>query len=502
MAPNPSEATLFDNPDPYGHTALEEDKDNSDTQEGTVIVRSFDARRLAIDTQTVPARDVFHNVQAAIRPLIAGIQTREQVSELIQNLEDLHQRNADEARRERIMDPPAISKKADLLLLLKVPLRYAAYLQREEIVAAQVGAEKNAKAKAKMTAMANEQCDVIESNDFWTGLETLVDDIEPICYATNINQADRTRADQVLLSFAGVVSKGMCARIEKRWAALDQPFFTFCLILNPYEVLERFGDKAGLNIFVLSAELMTLYRRVQFSAIYFSDSGGGTGDFAPWEANKETFGRDNGNDPMKVWEQLKACPDVVELANFALLLLGLVVNQASNECSFSDLKIKKTRLRNRLGIPKLEKMSKLGSSIRTEHLQEGLIDERKPRNVHDANKAASLISVPRYADVLETADGDGEEETQPKLVKSACLGAQTSPSGRQPATNQQIATRVIQTMKSFPLRGLVVLPKIFPRSLDLLFGGVVLMMELLAAEESDEEPDDGALPGSEDEYTP
>ncbi|KAJ6608989.1 hypothetical protein B0H10DRAFT_2226310 [Mycena sp. CBHHK59/15] len=35
--------------DPYGHTALEEDKDNSDTQEGTVIVRSFDARRLAIE---------------------------------------------------------------------------------------------------------------------------------------------------------------------------------------------------------------------------------------------------------------------------------------------------------------------------------------------------------------------------------------------------------------------------------------------------------------------
>ena len=60
--------------------------------------------------------------------------------------------------------------------------------------------------------------------------------------------------------------------------------------------------------------------------------------------------------------------------------------------------------------------------------------------------------------------------------------------------------------------------KSFPRSLDLLFGGVVpravgkrrpaqftrevLMMELFAAEESDEEPDNGALPGSEDEYTP
>ncbi|KAJ7926417.1 hypothetical protein B0H13DRAFT_1503306, partial [Mycena leptocephala] len=62
-------------------------------------------------TQTVPARDVFHTVQAAFRPLIAGIQTCEQVSELIQSLEDLQCRNADEARREHIMDPPAISHK-------------------------------------------------------------------------------------------------------------------------------------------------------------------------------------------------------------------------------------------------------------------------------------------------------------------------------------------------------------------------------------------------------
>ncbi|KAJ7833514.1 hypothetical protein B0H14DRAFT_2364269 [Mycena olivaceomarginata] len=40
-------------------------------------------------TQTLPARDVFHNVQSAIRPLIAGIQTQEQVTELIQSLETL-----------------------------------------------------------------------------------------------------------------------------------------------------------------------------------------------------------------------------------------------------------------------------------------------------------------------------------------------------------------------------------------------------------------------------
>lgn len=135
------------------------------------------------------------------------------------------------------------------LLELKAPLRHVAYLQRSEIIDAQVGAEKNAKAKAKMIATANKQCDLIENNDFWTGLQTVVDDIEPICYATNINQADRTRADQVLLCFTGLyhhflghsmrrVSQDMCAHIEKHWAALDQPLFVFCLVLNPYEVLE------------------------------------------------------------------------------------------------------------------------------------------------------------------------------------------------------------------------------------------------------------------------
>ncbi|KAJ7793466.1 hypothetical protein B0H14DRAFT_2393480, partial [Mycena olivaceomarginata] len=59
-------------------------------------------------TQTVPARDVFHNVQAAIRPLIAGIQTREQVADLIHNLEGFT------ARQDRIINPPVISHKGRL----------------------------------------------------------------------------------------------------------------------------------------------------------------------------------------------------------------------------------------------------------------------------------------------------------------------------------------------------------------------------------------------------
>ena len=52
-------------------------------------------------------------------------------------------------------------------------------------------------------------------------------------------------------------------------------------------------------------------------------------------------------------------PSIYELADFAMLLLGMAVNQAGLERNFSNLKIKKTRLRNRLPLPKLEKMAKV-----------------------------------------------------------------------------------------------------------------------------------------------
>jgi hypothetical protein len=60
-----------------------------------------------------------------------------------------------------------------------------------------------------------------------------------------------------------------------------------------------------------------------------------------------------------VWEVMLASPDVRELADFAILILGIVVNQGSNERDFSDFKIKKTCLRNRLSFAKTGKMSKV-----------------------------------------------------------------------------------------------------------------------------------------------
>ncbi|KAJ7018009.1 ribonuclease H-like domain-containing protein [Mycena alexandri] len=423
------------------------------------------------------------------------------------------------------------------LLHLRIALRYAVYIHRPEILAAQLGVEKNKKAILKITAQVNTQCDLIEDNTFWTSLERVVDDMEPICYATNINQADRTRPDQVLLTFAGLffhfgrhpnrsVSKGMLARIEKRWAALDQPLFVLCLILNPYEGLGRFGDKSEINVFVLSLELVSLYHRVRSrptasprSAAHiagdrarehelstsFMQYMAGTGPFQAWRANKEQFQTQHPDEPHLVWENFKATDGVKELARFAILLLGLVVNQASTERTFSDCKIKKTRLRNRLGTVKLGKMSKvtliLSSDIRQENLTAGLIHERAARNVHDPAKVSGLLSVPMYADAL---DPDEDEEGKPRsnLVR-------TAGGWRAEEQEEELLANVTDEEESGvdsgpepkaqkPPRK----PKSFFSALPRTFTREALLMQLLAAEESDESPDDGALSGSGDEFEP
>lgn len=51
------------------------------------------------------------------------------------------------------------------------------------------------------------------------------------------------------------------------------------------------------------------------------------------------------------------------LAEFAIILLKVVVNQAGCERVFSDLKINQTQRRNRLGLAKLEKMTKVFVSL-------------------------------------------------------------------------------------------------------------------------------------------
>jgi hypothetical protein len=143
------------------------------------------------------------------------------------------------------------------LLLLKEALQHAVYTRRKDIIDAQVGAAVSTEGE-RLRSDAEKYCALIKDEAFWSGLETVLGDLEPICLGTNINQRDSTRPDQVLLTIAGIflhfsdhpeeeVKSAMLTRIEKRWKDCDQPVFLAALILNPFEKMACFGPNANLN---------------------------------------------------------------------------------------------------------------------------------------------------------------------------------------------------------------------------------------------------------------
>jgi hypothetical protein len=155
------------------------------------------------------------------------------------------------------------------LLRVQDALKLEVMRHRSGLIKAQVGAATSSE-KQCLTDDAEKHCNMIEDAGFWQGLEHVVGDIEPICYGTNINQKDSTRADQVLLTIVGMylhfhahpiddVAAGMTKRLEKRWKDCDQPLFVLALILNPFEGLSCFGVQAGLNHFKCNSLLISVH---------------------------------------------------------------------------------------------------------------------------------------------------------------------------------------------------------------------------------------------------
>ncbi|KAF8888469.1 ribonuclease H-like domain-containing protein [Gymnopilus junonius] len=432
----------------------------------------------------------------------------------------------------------------DRLCDLKDALRRAVISCRDDIISAQK--------KQKLEDEAMNQCDLIDDGGFWCRLKAVVDDLEPICLGINLNQMDALHPDQALLTFAGIflyfqkhsnpsIAAGMTKRVKKCWKALDQPMFILALVLNPFEGVSCFGNKAAVSPFTLNTVLLQIYhcvhsrppkktqvlkeKEVSESFLSYLSS---KGPFEDWEKNKKGFQSVHGNDPIAIWKAFLSMPSIYELADLALLLLGMSVNQAGLECNFSDLKIKKTHLRNRLKLPRLEKMAKVGADIRALHKEAGFIEECTKRKNHDDAKVAKLLVVPRYADLVEEEANlsnekeEGISKAQSGLVKSRegwqkemakWVQTEWEHSDDSDDDDDKLGNTMYGRQQS----------KWLPRSLELLFGGrketdideqlrrglrrqayseEARLMELLANEEEDEERilDDGELEGSGDDF--
>ncbi|KAL0566357.1 hypothetical protein V5O48_015656 [Marasmius crinis-equi] len=435
---------------------------------------------------------------------------------------------------------------------VKPALRMAALSRREEIIAAQVGAEKNTREAQKLRRAAEKQLDLIDSAAFWQRLSGVTEDLEPVCYATNICQSDRARPDIVLLAFVGMflyfkkhpnrqVSSEMARWLERRWQGFDQEMMVAALILNPFERLDPFGPDANANPFAVQALIATFFRkyidrpipneldpdevdnlvakrleRIQAVSIATMNYLAFSGPFAPWPEHRAAFEQIHGKDPLVFWNQLWTDSRTAELAKFAVTLLSTVLNTAGNERTFSDVKIKKTRLRNRLGTEKLHQMIKVGANLREHQYTRQLRDPRKPRENHNEERLSKLLEVPRYAEALDGPDEDlvdSGSHWRREFVKWGERARMEDTEGDEDNGEGLFTTTTTAS-------------KWLPRSLALLFGGKpagdeeadlgavlslrrtrctgwseeALRMELLAQEEEDGILDDGALEGSGDEY--
>ncbi|KAF8150576.1 hypothetical protein B0H34DRAFT_791004 [Crassisporium funariophilum] len=420
----------------------------------------------------------------------------------------------------------------DRLHDLKDSMRRAVIQRKEDIISAQVRAEKNCQKRQKLEGTATAHCELIDDGGFWRRLKSVVDDLEPICLGLNKNQTDALRPDQALLTFAGIflyfqkhskrsVANGMTSRIEKRCKALAN------------QCISRFGDKAATYQRVCSrppkvprsnveeheyeATREGKEREVSESFMSYLSS---KGPFKDWEKNKELF--------QHVHAFINT-PSVCELADFAILLLGMSVNQAGLEHSFSDLKIKKTWLWNftprfTLIARSFISFSQVGADIWVSHQEAGFVAARTKHQNHDNTHIANLLSVPRYADLLEQDGDTSEDEEGPVEHWSGMIKSRKAwrreivkwvqeERAQSDNDDDEVADVAYSWGRS----------KWLPRSLNLLFGGrnetdidqqirqirrqqayteEARLMELLAAEEEDVEriPDDGELEGLGDDY--
>lgn len=166
------------------------------------------------------------------------------------------------------------------------------------------------------------------------------------------------------------------------------------------------------------------------------------GRFNDWEKNKEVFQhvhvsdfslyqwhktyQAQGDNPLAMWSAFLQIPSISELADLSMLLLGISMNQARLEQSFSDLKIKKTQLWNHLKLPKLEKMAKVcmrvwksyyygltcfqvGANICTSQKEARFVEAWTKCQNHEKANIVELLTVPWYADVMDE-DGDASKD--------------------------------------------------------------------------------------------
>ncbi|KAF8967652.1 ribonuclease H-like domain-containing protein, partial [Flammula alnicola] len=276
------------------------------------------------------------------------------------------------------------------LLSLRNVLRSVALTDSNRPESQIIIGDRAAKTKAK------KMLELIDNGVFWQSLARFVRHLRPLGVAVNVIQSSFCRVDTVLLTFGHLVAtyldmndpedrpgcQAIINSIERRWSKADQEIFIAAVILNPVYQTSPFALIPQLRLAEVVAMMTRLWRRFLKTdppdtfAFDLLEYLGKRGDYANLDVmcNIEKNRADRNKtipEPMNIFQTfLYAGKPDPPLILFARRLLSVSANSASCERLFSIFGATLTKLRNRLGVPLLTKLTELKMHIRDEHIRD------------------------------------------------------------------------------------------------------------------------------------
>ncbi|KAJ6628168.1 hypothetical protein B0H10DRAFT_1991676 [Mycena sp. CBHHK59/15] len=166
----------------------------------------------------------------------------------------------------------------------------------------------------------------------------------------------------------------------------------------------------------------------------------------------------------------------------------------------------------------MTQQSKVTRHIREEQYTDSLCQKREGRKNHSEVQIKTLLTVPRYADTNISDTDDNVAQNQESVLVSSRVAWRKQVAAWQSDMRDAVSDSDNDDAQAASSTGAHRRTNWLPIQLDKLFGSnlkepihirpsctvvseEVLYMQLLAAEHSGEEPDDGELEGSGDDYT-
>ncbi|KAF8147449.1 hypothetical protein K438DRAFT_2090244 [Mycena galopus ATCC 62051] len=345
-------------------------------------------------------------------------------------------------------------------------LAFAVLQSRGAIIAAQVGAAKSTEAE-QLKEEAIHYCQLISDTSFWSGLNSVVEDIEPICL--NKNQPERLYSRR-----SGSFNVGWALSPLRRH-----------LVVDLYRRVMSYPGNDDTPQQRVRSLSQTMFE-------YLSCTGG----FQGWAAERDDFEHDNGKDPIRMWTALIASAE--ELATFATTVLKVVINTGIKADHLAEgfTPAHREPRENHKSDEKLLAVPRYRDFLEDQDDEDET--ERGRAQVSSSTgwriDMAGWISAARAAEEAEETVIDSDDETTP--VNSVSTSENSASTSR---LSRHRTRKWVKTTLAVLFGGA---PKPVRKFTEANIDAEAELMEALAEAEEDARPDDGAIECSEDEYIP